>query len=145
MGSETMTAGLKRVPKVIYIGVFLDEAQRKKLLAAVPARHSKLHADHVTLVFQPSPEELEKYTLGSEVELEVAGEAFDEKGQAVLVVLKGGVASKNAHPHITISTAEGTKPVYSNTLFEKMTGFHVLSEPLVLVGTVDTYPSAVKA
>ena len=135
-----MTAGLKRVPKVIYVGVFLDEAQRKKLLAAVPARHSKVHADHVTLVFQPSPEELEKFDLGSTVELEVAGEAFDEKGQAVLVDLRG-VDSKNAHPHITISTADGTKPVYSNTLFEKMTGFHVLNEPLVLVGTVDTYPS----
>ena len=139
-GHEVMTAGLRRVPKIIYIGVFIDEAQRKKLLAVVPARHSKVHADHVTLVFQPSPQELEKFVLGSTVELEVAGEAFDEKGQAVLVVLKGA-DSKNAHPHITVSTADGVKPVYSNTLFEKMTGFHVLNEPLVLVGTVDTYPS----
>jgi hypothetical protein len=135
-----MTAGLKRVPKIIYIGVFLNKAQREKLLAAVPAKHSKVHADHVTLVFQPSPQELAKFDLGSTVELEVTGEAFDEKGQAVLVAFKdGGIGSKNVHPHITISTAEGTKPVYSNELFEKCP-HKALTPSVELVGMIDTYP-----
>lgn len=105
------TIHLWTVKNVIYVGVFLNPEQQAKLLEAVPARHAKVHADHVTLVFRPSPHELEKYSLGAEVEFTVVGEVFDDKGQAVLVK---GVDSKNLYPHITISTAPGIKPVYSN-------------------------------
>ncbi len=125
---------------VIYVGVFLDNVQRERLLAAVPAKHGTVHADHVTLVFRPSPQEVGRYLLGSTVELEIVGEVFDEKGQAAIV---SGAVSCNKHPHITIATAPGTKPVYSNELLEKCP-HRALTPSVKLVGVIDTYPRTIQ-
>lgn len=139
---------------VIYVGVFLSTQEREKLLNVIPARHNKMYADHITLIFRPSPQELETYLLGTEVEFEVVGEAFDKKGQAVLV--RGiGLDYDNDFPHITISTGDDVKPVYSNELFHNLSYllsgqhtpsdsglcFRQLSLSLKLRGTIDTYPS----
>ena len=121
---------------VLYVGVFLQKTDRERLLLAVPPRHETVHADHLTLIFRPSKDEFSNYVLGVEQQFLVVGEVFDEKGQAVLVT---GVDSKNAYPHITISTAIGTKPVYSNELFVKST-VRVFDEPVRLVGIVDAFP-----
>ena len=51
--------------------------------------------------------------LGESAKLKVIGYSSDEKGQAVVV---SGVDSSNKIPHITISTADGVSPVYSNEL-----------------------------
>lgn len=48
--------------------------------------------------------------------MKIIGRAQDEKGDALLVENK---KSSNAHPHITLSCAEGVSPVYSNELIEK--------------------------
>lgn len=118
----------------VYLGVFLTKAARERLLGVFPAQHEKVHADHVTVSFRPSHEEVEIYPIGERVELEVVGVASDEKCQAILV---SGVTSKNKHPHITISTAAGIKPVYSNELLDR--GFSEVSG-LRLEGVCDTFP-----
>jgi Fungal tRNA ligase phosphodiesterase domain len=108
---------------VTYTGVFLDEASHHALLEWWK-KHTdapilpKIWAHHMTMKFKPTPEELEATPLGEKVKLRVIGWAADEKGQAVLVEPEG-VASANAHPHITIATAPGTGPVYSNDLLAK--------------------------
>ena len=105
----------------IYWAVKLDEASTAKLLTTFPAEHPNVYAEHMTIVFRPSDavDQSLMNELGSSVTLNVIGHASDSKGQAVVVSsqnvsrIGGGVA------HITISCANGTKPVYSNTLLSK--------------------------
>jgi hypothetical protein len=122
-----------------YTGVFLDESSHKALLdwwgehTDTPTLHGKVWAHHMTIKFKPTAEELEATPIGQKVKLRVIGWAADEKGQAVLVAPEG-ISSSNEHPHITISTAPGTSPVYSNSLLGK--GSNRVSGP-TLTGTVD--------
>jgi len=124
--------------KPTYTGVFLDESSHKALLDwwgkhTNTELHPKIWAHHMTIKFKPSEEELESTPVGKKVHLKVIGWAADEKGQAVLVAPQG-VQSANKNPHITISTAPGTAPVYSNDLLEK--GSNRVSGP-TLTGVVD--------
>jgi hypothetical protein len=133
------------MPKPTYVGVFLDRASRDLLLARVPARHSKIFADHLTIAFG---KELENKTfpIGLKVEMEVLGSADDEKGQAAIIAAKDKVVELVGiykHPHITISCAEGTKPVYSNELIPKaqVSQKWTMYEPrFMLTGVVDYFP-----
>ena len=122
-----------------YTGVFLDEASHHALLewwkktTETPFLGGKTWAHHMTLKFKPPAEELEATPVGEKVKLKVVGWAADDKGQAVLVEPEG-IASANKHPHVTISTAPGTGPVYSNDLLAK--GHNRVSGP-TLTGVVD--------
>lgn len=111
----------------IYTGVFLTEAGRKRLLEFFPPRHQNVYADHATLFFKPPPEVAEVVKALSRDLLEVmkfsvVSHVADEKGQAVgIEFFRGhlnGVMIKSEILHITISCAEGTSPVYSNTLMK---------------------------
>jgi len=121
---------------IVYVGVFLSPDQQWRLFDKIFPCHENVFGDHLTIKFRPTAEEVAQLPLGKQVLLEVIGVAWDEKGQAALI---RGVQSNNKHPHITISTARGVKPVYSNELFEKV--FTMLfDEPLILSGVVDTFP-----
>lgn len=121
-----------------YTGVFLDEGSHHALIEWWK-KHTdapllgKVWGHHMTIKFKPTAEDLEKTPIGHKVKLKVIGWAADEKGQAVLVEPEG-VASANKHPHVTISTAPGTGPVYSNDLLAK--GSNRVSGP-TLTGVVD--------
>lgn len=41
-----------------YSGIFLTAASHKKLLAVAPAQHPHVHADHATLDYRPTPEQV---------------------------------------------------------------------------------------
>ena len=83
--------------------------------------------------------------LKTSVDIRVVGVANDSDCQAVLVELPDFLSSLNPSKkfHITISTAPGVKPKYSNELLR-------VSEvdrsnppfPFILKGVVDTYPRA---
>jgi 2'-5' RNA ligase len=139
--------------QVVYIGVFLDEKSRTELLRLVMPRHANVFAEHVTVCFKPTEERLEQYRqgvawanfasdawpiikFGDRVAFKAIGIAHDEKGQAVRV---RGVPSSNENPHITISCAEGTKPMYSNQLLKEGM-IEIFDEPIELVGILDTFP-----
>lgn len=106
-------------PRKGYVAVVLSEGSVEKLRQAFPPTHVTEYYHHLTVVFQPSTEQMAQYEslLGSFVTLTVVGHAHDERGQAVRVKCDLPVA--NIHPHITLSCSEGVKPVYSNQLLER--------------------------
>jgi hypothetical protein len=99
--------------KPVYVGAFLDDANRKKLLKEIPAEFSDVSADHVTIQFGKLDDwEKHGYTIGQEINIKVTGVASADGVQAVTVDTK----STNDNPHITISVAPGHKPFESNKL-----------------------------
>lgn len=105
--------------KIIYWGVLLDEESRNLLKIIFPPKHPNVFAEHLTILFGPTLKQNNEWLCrsGEEVELFVIGEAQDEQGQAAMIHgierVDGGI------PHITISCANGTKPVYSNHLLQR--------------------------
>lgn len=122
--------------KPIYTAIFLDDASVDALKKRYPPKHSKVHAHHVTLVFRPSPKDLEVLEphIGTEVLLDVVGEACDDRGQAAKVTVPPFLRLDEQVHHITISCAETISPVYSNELLKK--GWPVIEPFLQLKGTV---------
>ncbi len=86
------------------------------------------------------------FPLGLTVPLDVVGYKRDSRGQAVVVELQSATTKdasgmevqveppnvRGAVPHVTVSVAEGTKPVYSNELLES--GYNVFLPSLRLEG-----------
>lgn len=101
----------------IYWAVKLDDTSRTLLLSKFPPKHPNVYAEHMTIVFRPS-DEIDRELMnkcGAIVSLRVIGHAYDDAGQAVEVE-SDAVSRLGGKPHITISCANGTKPVYSNSL-----------------------------
>lgn len=98
--------------EIEYTALFVDSPE--KLLQMFPAKHPKVFAHHSTNWYKPSS--IEGLEIGKKNILKIIGQAYDQKGFAVLVE---NVKSKNKFPHITISCAEDIAPVYSNELLEK--------------------------
>lgn len=102
-----------------YSAIFLHPESRDLLLrwwveyVQVPLL-SDVHADHVTLIYDPSPAEQQLVERGAARIVRVVGWNADPRGQAVSV--EGLFASKNKHPHVTVSVAWPTEAVYSNAL-----------------------------
>ena len=64
----------------------------------------------MTSVFRPG--EIDAATLGEERDLHIVGRLTTDKVDALLVESED---TNNEHPHITLATADGMKPVASNT------------------------------
>jgi len=105
-----------------FVAVFLDSASKGKLLGTFPPAHHNIHAEHVTVIFKPTQEQLKEMKdsnlFGKKFAIRVVGYAEDESGQAVKVEVPEAVFSEGRIPHITISTATGIKPVYSTQLLQ---------------------------
>lgn len=132
-----------------YIGAFLDVDSTWRLLGMVPPMHPNVYAEHVTLKFKPTASEMEKWggLIGLEIEIYVASIAQDARGQAVRVLLDADC--DNVNPHVTISTANGTKPAYSNELLQATRvdesyadqfKRNMKAQGKTLRATIDTYP-----
>lgn len=112
----------------IYTGVFLTEWDRNRLLNHFRPKHPVVYADHATLCFKPSIEQVEivKKENFPELFMEVVGYAEDDKAQAVSVAFiwaklpDKGIEIKNEILHVTISCAEGVSPAYSNELLKNV-------------------------
>lgn len=128
---------------IAYVGLFLTKESREKLLQEITPLHSILHADHVTLSFRPSEELVEKFRpwIGIEIPLILQAEYYDLKAQAVRISL-GADGLPGSGNHITISTADGTPPKYSNELIGLTKNFLFLSG-LRLTGIVDFFPRTI--
>jgi len=120
----------------LFIAIYLTPASKQALLAAVPPKHTKVYAEHLTVCFKPHDIIVEQYAsrIGTVVPITIEGVAEDEKGQAVFVReqlyrLDKGVA------HITISCAEGVPPKYSAELFNN--GYKPLPMALHLAGSLE--------
>ncbi len=122
-----------------YLAVILDQESRQKLVAiAVHKTESDVEkfSHHLTICFKPDAKTWNKFSdmLGKTVELVVVGIACDDKAQAVYIP---ATKSEKKFPHITVSCADGVKPVYSNSLLEACDASGTI-EPLemLLKGTV---------
>ena len=111
-------ARLAAKQKVVYVGVFLPPEERQWLLKKFPPVHSVTQADHLTVWFHTwgVPIDLSSLNFGERVPLKVIGYAEDGQAQAVLVQPPAGLSPHARVPHITISTAPGVQPIYSNIL-----------------------------
>lgn len=105
-----------------YTAVFLNEAEIASLRAwFVKETGIRLLPEfpkdpHLTLVFKPTQLELEAAPIGRIIRLNVTGWAADDKAQ---VLLAKGYAVDRANPHVTLATAPGVAPAYSNELLER--------------------------
>lgn len=77
-----------------------------------------VYLHHMTIAFRPTIFEYNQLDYGKETTLYLVGIAGNEKAQAFLV--ETVLPVKNKYPHITISTAEGVSPAYSNQLFDEV-------------------------
>ncbi len=118
---------------LLMIQVVLTPESRSRLLSAFPPMHGNKYAHHITMAFKPSVEQAQSLAVwcGKPMNFTVVGEASDERGQVVAV---SGVESNNAMPHITISCADGTKPVYSNELLANTPSYEFVQRNLSLEG-----------
>ena len=98
----------------VYTGVFLTPESQWELVSAFTPAHPTIHADHVTLMFEPSLRSILRAGIGKSVSLKVTGCVDNGKIQVVLVQLPKGVTSGNESPHVTISTESGISPKLAN-------------------------------
>lgn len=105
-----------------YIAVILDEKSVKYLKEVIPPIHKKIFYHHMTIAYMPSDEIYEKFKnrVGEQIELNIIGFCFDERGQVSLVTTD---IQTEGTPHITLSCEENTKPVYSNMLIKNRTNY----------------------
>jgi len=108
------------------IRALLAPSSKAFLLEMVPPVHKEEHASHITVANRPLKDDpiFDKYKEGEEILVFAMRYAEDERGQAVVV--EGIERNDGKIPHVTISCAEGTKPVYSNELLLK--GHEMLPE-----------------
>jgi hypothetical protein len=121
----------------LYYAIYLNEESKQKLLAAVPPIHKNVFAEHITVAFKPSPSVaywLERARSAEYIEFTVISVVLDDKGQAVRI--EEPLRVDDGVPHITISCAENTKPVYSNGMFATLAPAK-LAVPLKLRGTLE--------
>jgi len=91
----------------IYSAVFVNEDE---LMLKYPPVHPNEFYHHSTIEFKPIS--IEKLPLGEKITLEIIGRLITDKVDVLLVI---NPLSKNAYPHITLSTANGIKPFESNS------------------------------
>jgi hypothetical protein len=123
----------KKNRKPIYIAAFLTNEGQNDLKNWWESNvrkplHSKSFMHHMTIKLKPSMEEVLALSIGEEVGLSIVGFGEDEQGQAVAISTHIPVAANI--PHITVSTAEGVSPVYSNKLLEN--NFKEISGPTLM-------------
>ena len=116
-----------------YIAVVLDKKSVNFLKEKIPPMYKKVFYHHMTVAYMPSDIIYKKYedSIGKQVELNVIGFCFDNKGQAAIVETN---LSENKVPHITLSCDKNTNPVYSNTLLQNKTNYQNIN--LMVTGKV---------
>jgi hypothetical protein len=118
--------------RIIYTAIVLDNRSRQQLHSRYPGIHENYFANHVTLTFgknEPHPRH------GEQVNFVADGYANDNKGEAVTVNI-GDIEHTTTIPHITISTASGIPPKYSQEL---LSGKIEKIPPIQLSGRIAAY------
>ena len=117
-----------------YIAIILDEESVNSLKKVIPPIHEKLFYHHMTVTYTPNEMVYKKYggSIGKQVELNITGFCFDNKGQAAIVETN---LSEKEVPHITLSCEENTKPGYSDTLLKSKTNYKAIN--LKVTGVIE--------
>ena len=113
--------GIPVAEDVIYAGAFVIERPEEidNIISFWPNRY--MH--HITLNYKPDQDYIDDL-----FKIELCGQEFPAKVYRIIHDHKACVAlvdtdlrsmGENHYPHITIGTAEGVKPVYSNDLIQR--------------------------
>jgi len=110
-----------------YLAIELSHGSKNALRQHFPSNYKMRTADHVTLSYTPSQEELDRLHNTPEHERTVnfhATHHVNDEEQGIHAVRIAGVdhLTDKAHPHITISHAPHAKPVQSNELLAQQQG-----------------------
>ena len=148
-------SGSPHTSKSHYLAVELSHGSKKALEQSHPSLYKVRTADHVTLNYDPSQEELDRLHNTPEhqrtVNFHATHHAHDEE-MGIHAVRVAGVEhlTKKAHPHITLSHSPQAKPVQSNDLLAKQQGERVAVPRMVkgkikrghlpLTGTIRALP-----
>jgi len=97
--------------KIIYSALFVDNVGELKQM--FPPVYPNVFYHHSTIAFNPP--DAADIEVGKKVLLPVIGRITTDKVDALIVK---NPKSKNANPHITLSTAIGVKPFESNVALE---------------------------
>ena len=111
------------LPKMVF--ATLSEQSKSDILKKITPKYSKVYTHHVTLVYAPKPNDmnrLEEFVTHGQKVLIMLGRNFSANGveasEARVYTLGGReVPIKNAKPHVTIST-DNKPPVLSNDMLE---------------------------
>ena len=128
----------------VYVGIFLDNASRKKLkkLYIIP-QGWKEYIDHMTVIFNDNSE-YAKYVksicdqLGEKkIELKVVSQGISNKAYAVRVDLPAGIPCGNKISHITLACSPEGLAVDSNYI----ENWHNISKAFSVKGTLKIFKS----
>ena len=120
-------AWLRRVARqpangIVYIALFLDLMDQRRLIKRFGQAYPEAHADHLTLWHFQDVRSLDLPSLpwGKKIPLKIIGYVMDDQAQVVIVQAPAKFHPVGGRtPHITISTAPGVNPVYANALIAK--------------------------
>ena len=110
---------------VVYIALFIDSQDRRRLFKTFPPLFQNKEAHHITLWHFADGEESRppEPPWGKTVAVKVVSEVADNKAQALLVRPPTAFRpTSGRYPHVTLSTASGVPPAYSNDLLRKKLG-----------------------
>ncbi len=106
---------------IYYSGYFIDEPN--KLLSMFPPKHKTVYGHHCTNKYKPKS--LNDFEVGKKIMLKITGRTYDTKCDVLLVE---NLESENEFPHITLSSADGVSPQYSNELLKYSTADKVIEK-----------------
>lgn len=118
--------------KIIYSALFINDPGVLK--AHFSPVHSNLFYHHSTIEF--NPQDVSNIEVGKKVSLEIIGRITTDRIDALLVK---SPKSKNTYPHITLSTADGVKPVESNKAFTEHPDLIQMFDHPIYVDTTEGY------
>ena len=106
-------------PDLIYIGIFLDPMDTKRLLRTFGQAHPEVQAHHMTLWHynEGIPPNLD-LPWGKTITLKVIGHTENDQVQVAVIEPPAAFRPPGRTPHVTISVAPGVSAKLSNDLLE---------------------------
>lgn len=119
---EKIAKNVASEPTVVYSAIIIDVSDRKRITEN--AVHPNLYGEHATLHYFGSDGGTETPYAGERVTLRLMSHFSDDRGEAWLAECGNRHVLEIKEPsqvmHVTVSCADGTRPVYSNELFGKV-------------------------
>ena len=122
------------VDDVLYAALYLTEESQQLLLDHFHVAHENVHANHMTLIYKPSLEELSGLKIGSHHLVKVVGYVLSSDVE-VVAVEKVNIC-KLPQPHVTISTSKHSSPKLSIEALTHQSEWVKPKEEIILQGIV---------
>lgn len=122
--------------EVLFSGLFLDDASKRKLLDEFPPIHSKCTSNHMTYCYKPIQEEITYIDVGKQASVTVVGYIVTDLLQVVAVKEKGEVHCTLEVPHVTISHSKKAAPQHAKMALQNRAAWRLPEKEIVLTGRI---------